>query len=129
MAIQNRRTIVAAIGTAISGLLSGCISFNFTPGPNHVDLVLMNTTEQTRTLHVLVKNPQGRKVYENTFDISPDEEIRKQNLLTGDQFEVTASVDARPSSTETYHETDCENQEIILHVHHDGDLRITYPTC
>lgn len=126
---QKRRTYLTGLVGGVLTALTGCLSVDILTEPNKVDLLLLNTTQQKQTVYVKIEGEQHEQIYQNSFRLAPDSQIRKADVVTGRTLYVTASVRDRPESSLTYSMSECENEQIAIHVHNIASLRLTQSTC
>ncbi|ARS91721.1 hypothetical protein B1756_06985 [Natrarchaeobaculum aegyptiacum] len=128
-----RRRFLAAAGATASVALAGCATVvDFLAGMVLDDVNLMNGTDQVLTGSIVVRNPDGETVLDDSFEVEPDEDDggpdpdEESQAVFGDVFDgpgeytveieldEDSAIDGETEATLTATVDDPEEEHIIV---------------
>lgn len=98
---------------ASAGVVStaGCLSL-FEEGD--VALYVVNWCQEKVDIEVLIRRTGGGAVFEREYELSPNEDVKVEDVAKGGRYDVRATLDGTVEFDYDFAMGECENQTLVV---------------
>ncbi|MFC6731864.1 hypothetical protein [Haladaptatus sp. DYSN1] len=122
---MKRRNFINGILATSTLLIGGCSQFSNTTS---VDVLVVNGTAEKRRVTVQAETETGELVFDQAFELKPDENYEETNAFEGGTYQIKIIPDNTASVSKSFSMSGCEQQEIAITVS-ATDVTVGTKTC
>ena len=109
----ERRSVLGAVGAAVSAGGSGCLLFGWDdPSLEELAVTAENNTDEHHTFGITLLDGAESIVFEETFSVDAGAKQSRATDLTGTEYRVLVDVDGRRELEDTWHWAGCRTDEV-----------------
>jgi len=127
--MKRRRFVSGAAGLLVLG--AGCsMERPFSDDDGAIDVVLVNATETTSAVEVVVRTmDKGSVEYRGEFEVSPAASERVSGIVADGSYVFDFDVTGKSGGKLEYYQNKCTGGQVTLTVQENSWLRTTHSVC
>ena len=124
--MMKRRELLSSLLIPVGIVSSGC---NLHSGKRYISLTLINWSENTQKVTVVLRAPSGKKEFEEIYHVDPNKSKKESNIVPAGEYKLSVSLENGYDRVETIQMNGCSEQEITVRPESSNFIAIETKDC